>query len=770
MSWLTQLYLSFLSSLRAATRDVLHVNRHDIWYSLRVLTVILVPLLVSGLFPHLPGFPDNTVFLELGAFFTMLAIPDGSYSRRARIMGLGVCLEAGACIAGTLLGKQALLSAVVVVFWAFGTGMLTAFGKAGGKLGYITTACFVIALASPASLPLAGLRCAILLSGAVWAMVLHLWVWPIRKYQPLKQTVARYYCALQAVLTTLHLRIVGNAQGNERHTEEFWKQRTSLQNIRKEAHQIFDEVHCGTNPTAQRLAFFLGQADALFNVEIAFAESLRTFPLQHASPVVQETLMQASAVLKQTLTYLSQAIWSGQSGRRKNGLTKALQDVVEKLAEAGALPTEENTDAQAQAHLLHLLHLLKQLVTLCQRSLTAMDTAIPKAPVTQVRQRPSLRTMLANAWHTLANHLNTRSRIVRYALRLSITISIATALFLFLRIPHGYWMAMSVLIVLKPDFHTTHQRTRLRLGGTIAGGIFAGALSLIVYQQGLLLLLIALLCFLAFLVRSRHYGIYAFFLSSFLILSLDIAHPGNWTVALIRIASNLIGAALAYLSIYLLWPRWEKKGLPDQVGSALASIRHFFHGAISLYILPSSSPMNMRELRLVASQECTRAIHLLERLSLEPWSSPDDLTRYAILRLSLRQLCESIIALSHLLSPARKPYQTLPDAARLPAQIEEALENIEDAIRRGCFPNDILQVQKRLLALQETLRGIQTVQCNEQSPQLPHHELPVMPAPLLGVYLPFLVQTLSELSLAGNNLSREERQENHPSYAEARGQ
>src|SRR5262249_48278431 len=82
-------------------------------------------------------------------------------------------------------------------------GMLTVFGKAGGTLSYIAIACFVIALASPAGLSQAGLRCTILLFGALWAMTLHLCAWPFRRYRPLRHAVARYYLTLQAVLTSL---------------------------------------------------------------------------------------------------------------------------------------------------------------------------------------------------------------------------------------------------------------------------------------------------------------------------------------------------------------------------------------------------------------------------------------------------------------------------------------------------------------------------------------------------------------------------------------
>src|SRR5262249_34228988 len=126
---------SSLASLRVATRKLLPVSRVDAWYSLRVLLTIPGPLLAIGLFPRLLGLPDNAHFLLLGAFFTMLVVPEGGYRRRARAMGFGVCLLLCACFAGTLPGNQPLLALVVTVFWTFGAGMLTIFGRDGGKWG-----------------------------------------------------------------------------------------------------------------------------------------------------------------------------------------------------------------------------------------------------------------------------------------------------------------------------------------------------------------------------------------------------------------------------------------------------------------------------------------------------------------------------------------------------------------------------------------------------------------------------------------------------------
>jgi len=475
--------------------------------------------------------------------------------------------------------------------------------------------------------------------------------------------------------------------------------------------------------------------------------SLRSLSLQEYPTSVQEALVRGIAVVEKTLACLAKALQWGKASHKEHELARALQDATENLTVACIFPLEKETDILALVHLQHLLHLFKRLVTLCQESLALLENAVPDLPpVVQTEQRKGLRTVLLSAWQTLAEHVTTRSRIVRYALRLSIAVSLATTLSLLLRIPHGYWMPMSVAILLKPDFHTTRQRIWQRLGGTIAGGLLAGVLSLVLYNPGLLLMLMVLCCFLAFLARKRHYGTYAFFLTAFLVFSTDIGHPGNWTVALVRVASNLVGAILACLAVSLLWPKWEHEKLPNQMSRTVSAIRHFFQAVMKMYLAASPSTTHMQRARQRATRECLRTTALVERLSHEPQFNQNDVAHYTTLLSSLRRLYESLIALAVPMT-LDAHYDPLPGLSFLVEQIEQALRESEDAT--PCEEN-LLQLEKSLFAVQDALRAAAMKRHGEQTSDAPgtfQEDLLGMDI-LLSIHLPSLVHHTKELTTA----------------------
>src|SRR4029077_10600549 len=91
------------------------------------------------------------------------------------------------------------------------------------------------------------------------------------------------------------------------------------------------------------------------------------------------------------------------------------------------------------------------------------------APLTPLRRRPPIRDGLM----TLRANLTRRSTAFRHALRLAAAVAIATGIYRVADLPRGYWMPMTALLVLKPEFHDTFARGAARIAGTIAGAALA---------------------------------------------------------------------------------------------------------------------------------------------------------------------------------------------------------------------------------------------------------------------------------------------------------
>jgi hypothetical protein len=151
-----------------------------------------------------------------------------------------------------------------------------------------------------------------------------------------------------------------------------------------------------------------------------------------------------------------------------------------------------------------------------------------------------------------------RPQVIQHAVRLAIASGAAVSLYEGLGLERGYWLILTVMVIMKPEFSTTHQRALERVAGSLVGGTLAVALAASVRNVMALDLLLAILGVLAYSHLSYDYGLYMVFLTPFVILMINTAAPGNWQVALVRIFETVIGGALAWVIAYLLRPREEE--------------------------------------------------------------------------------------------------------------------------------------------------------------------------------------------------------------------
>ena len=163
----------------------------------------------------------------------------------------------------------------------------------------------------------------------------------------------------------------------------------------------------------------------------------------------------------------------------------------------------------------------------------------------------------SNANKSLRSHLTLKSPVFTHALRLALASAIAVALFRGFRLEHGYWLILTVLVIVKPDYADTRKRVYERVFGSILGGLLAIALALFVRNVVALDILLVLFARLAFSHSPRNYGLYTLFLTPFVVLMINIAAPGDWQVALTRIFETIGGGALAWMVALLLRPREE---------------------------------------------------------------------------------------------------------------------------------------------------------------------------------------------------------------------
>jgi len=166
-------------------------------------------------------------------------------------------------------------------------------------------------------------------------------------------------------------------------------------------------------------------------------------------------------------------------------------------------------------------------------------------------------------------HLNIHSPIFRFSLRLAIACLFAFGItFIFPLGNYSYWILLTIVVIMKPGFSLTKTRNMQRLKGTLvgiaAGLILLAVVKIFVLQLGLSM--IFLLGFFAF--NKSNYTVSVVFITTMVILLLDIQSNHHTMFIYERILDTVIGCVIA-LSASYVFPVWEANKIHNIIKEVL---------------------------------------------------------------------------------------------------------------------------------------------------------------------------------------------------------
>ncbi|MBU6440402.1 MAG: FUSC family protein [Betaproteobacteria bacterium] len=260
-------------------------------------------------------------------------------------------------------------------------------------------------------------------------------------------------------------------------------------------------------------------------------------------------------------------------------------DAVQQLADAWLGPRHDPDLLDARAQLGAQLQTLRQ----ADRLIGALDQAYamrhapPATPA--VPEVPDVR-LFVSAWKydpkQVLSHLRLGSPIFRHAVRLALAlaVSLLVSRLLFSHQTHDYWIALTIAVILRPNYGVTRQRIRDRLFGTIAGCVLVALF--LALNPGLDWLLLALFLAMA-LARTfvtTHYRFTAMAGSALALLLAHLLQENTHILVLQRLLDTAIGAALAWAASHVL-PRWEYMDAPRQLRELLSALSRYAQAVLA---------------------------------------------------------------------------------------------------------------------------------------------------------------------------------------------
>jgi uncharacterized membrane protein YccC len=260
--------------------------------------------------------------------------------------------------------------------------------------------------------------------------------------------------------------------------------------------------------------------------------------------------------------------------------------------------------------------------------------ASPGRPVSPPPSRSSAAALLV----PLRDCLNWQSIIARHALRFALVTCAAVGVFWVFPPPFGYWVPLTVTVVLKPYAGVTVSRTVQRVVGTVSGVLIGTALMPLLPDVVAQITATAAAFFSLMLVLPFNYSLAIFFLSLGIVPFEHAAMPDlTLDVGLLRVVATVIGGMLGLVGGHLLWPNFERRELPALLQRCLRSAAAYA-AAVGSTALPDK--------RRAAGLDTTN-FHMSAQRALSEFAlAPHDRDNIAIAAASLQQLMLAINALA----------------------------------------------------------------------------------------------------------------------------
>ncbi len=570
-------------------------SKLDATSGLRLAVGVALPLLVGLLLDR----PLDGAAAAGGAFFAGFAAFTVGYRARVRSVLFATVAVAFSTFVGAAVGQETILLVPTVALWGFVAGLVVSLGFGPGIIG--TQAVIGLLIITQYSMPLPDAvgRAGLVAAGGLGQALLVVSLWPLRRAPVERRALGAVYRSLAAYALVL-------ARGHAAPP---------------------DSAPLGAARTALADPQPWGDGAAAYTALLEQAERLRTTlaALGHARATLAQVADRTAAVqaldtlvadAAGVLTAVAAAAEQPRSADRRTGLARA--DDGDRWArmevEAGHLMRAAAVAGPARAHLgPSLLAEVQGRATDLMDSLRAVVQLEPGGPVQAPRGR-----LTTDARATLRANLTLRSSAFRHALRLAVTLAIGTALAARLPFEHRYWLPLTALVVLRPDFTSTFTRGLSRILGTAAGAVLASA-SVVVLEPGpvLLAVLIAITAFLGYTVIFANYALYGLAVTGFVVFLIGLTGLPGAAAVLDRVEATVLGGALALLA-YVVWPTWERVRVNEQLARLLVAQACYASGLLRQYACATVDLGAAQELRAAARLARTNAEASVARVLDEP--------------------------------------------------------------------------------------------------------------------------------------------------------
>ncbi|HEX8562888.1 MAG TPA: FUSC family membrane protein [Flavobacterium sp.] len=560
--------------------------------------------------------------LAIGAILTYPADIPSHLSHKIKGVIIGAIIVAGCNLLVNVLFPHPGVFFPVILVALFFLSMISVYGHRANMISFsgLLSVCLSVGQLHPGVDVLA--HAGLILCGGLFYLLISLVFHFISPHRYTELQIAE--CMR---LTAKYLKLRGDLWNSDANRQKIIEKQLHLQVELNAIHENIREMLIRNRPTtgnsAQNRKMLLVFISLVEIMELALSTSFDHNKLHtkfNAQPKVLGTYQTLAYSLASTLKQLSKTITHSRKYVAKHSLTGNLNQLERAIREYENSATDTDI-AEGVLMLTNMMHYAeKQIekIKVIRRAFTS------EVDLKDLRGRDKdLEKFLSPVYYpltTLKENLSFSSTIFRHSLRLTITILIAFVIGTVFRLENVYWILLTIVVIMRPGYGLTKERSLQRIWGTIAGAIIAFAIISIVHNPVVIGAFIVVCILLGFAFTTTNYTVGVTFVTMYVVFLYGILDPNINDVIRFRIIDTVIGAALAFGANYLFWPLWEFLNVPLHLKKSVEANRDYLKEISELYNKKGDVTTSYRLARKNAFIEIGNLMASYQRMSQEPKS------------------------------------------------------------------------------------------------------------------------------------------------------
>ena len=255
------------------------------------------------------------------------------------------------------------------------------------------------------------------------------------------------------------------------------------------------------------------------------------------------------------------------------------------------------------------------------------------------------------------SNFSLQSNIFRHSLRLTIAAMAAYFVGKILPLGHGYWVLLTVIIILKPGYSLSKQRNVQRLVGTLIGVAIGWVILYFVKNNTAIFIFLIVTMTAGYSFIRWKYTVGVVFITLFLLFMFQIQEPADFNEVIEdRVVDTLLGCAIGFLASLMLPPIWERQRIGDLMQKVVIDIADYFENVAWVFTGKPYNKEVSKENRKHAWVSLANLSDAFTQMLSEPKSKRRDSREFHRFVVSSHMLVSHLATLSYYADTLKKEY------------------------------------------------------------------------------------------------------------------